>query len=272
MAEDSQARFDTGAQAWANYNQKPMGRIRREVTWHNLLPHLPAITNAADPPRILDAGGGSGELALQLVQRGYRVWLLDYAHAMLDQAQQAAQALPDDVRARLTCHLAPVDDAGLSFAPGFFDAIACHTLIEYLPDPCSTLGRLAGLLRGGGLLSVAFVNRHAGVLRHIWSYGDPAGALANMEGGSFCANLFGLSGMAYGAEEIGAWLAGMGLTVTATCGVRAFADYIPRDRLDDPEFFAALLRLELAAATRAPYCQVARYTHILAHKNLERTH
>ena len=91
MNEDTRARFDAGAKTWAGYNAKPLGRIRREVTWCNLVPHLPAVTDAEDPPRVLDAGGGSGELALRLAQRGYRVWLLDYAPAMLHQAQRAAR-------------------------------------------------------------------------------------------------------------------------------------------------------------------------------------
>ena len=102
MTTDSREGFSAGAEAWADYNRQPLGRIRHEVTWHNLAPHLPDLAVTGNPPRVLDAGGGSGELALRLAQRGYRVWLLDYAPAMLDQARQAAQALPDEARARLT--------------------------------------------------------------------------------------------------------------------------------------------------------------------------
>jgi len=84
MNDESRARFHAGAEAWATYNRTPLGRIRCEVTWHNLLPHLPPAMAGSDPPRVLDAGGGSGELALRLVEHGYRVWLLDYAPGMLD--------------------------------------------------------------------------------------------------------------------------------------------------------------------------------------------
>lgn len=269
MGDDSRARFDAEAEAWAGYYQKPLGRIRHEVTWSNLVPYLPDITAAEDPPRVLDAGGGSGELALRLARRGYRVWLLDYAPAMLDQARQAAHALPRAARDRLEfCEMA-VDDARGAFAPGFFDVVACHTLVEYLPRPGETIRALAGLLCGGGLLSLSAVNRHAEVLRQAWSRGDPEGALARLEDGGFCASLFDVSGMAYDADELSAWLAELGLAVAATCGVRVFADQVPRDRLDDPEFFDALLRLERAAATRTPYRLLGRYVHILAHKNIE---
>ncbi|NIV36573.1 MAG: hypothetical protein GWN58_46210, partial [Anaerolineae bacterium] len=86
--------------------------------------------------------------------------------------------------------------ASEAFAPGFFQVVTCHTLVEYLKQPQATIGELTGLLSVGGLLSVSFVNRHAEVLRRVWSQGDPAGALERLEDGSFCAGLFGVSGQA----------------------------------------------------------------------------
>jgi hypothetical protein len=79
--------------------------------------------------------------------------------------------------------------------------------------------------------------------------------------------LFQLPGTAYTAGEVATWLGELGLTVTATCGVRIFADYIPRERLDDPEFYNALLRLEMSASALAPYKSLARYSHLIAHKS-----
>ncbi len=262
----TEERFDAGADAWADYNQTPLGRIRREVTWHNLSPHLPELITPEQPPRVLEAGGGTGELALRLVRAGYRVWLLDYAQSMLALAQEAATSLPEHVRARLTCCPLAIDDAPQAFTPQFFDAITCHTLIEYLPDPKSTLATLTGLLNDGGRLSVSFVNRHAQVLRQVWSRADPAGALASLEDGTFCATLFDVPGMTYTGNEVSAWLADLGLEVTATYGVRAFADFVPSEHLDDSEFFEALLDLELAVADRLPYNLVARYVQVIARK------
>jgi S-adenosylmethionine-dependent methyltransferase len=223
----------------------------------------------SNPPRILDAGGGSGELALRLVRRGYHIWLVDYAPAMLEQARQTAQVLTDEARARLTLCPMAVDDVSQSFPSGSFDAILCHTLIEYLPAPRSTLRSLTSLLSEGGLLSVSFVNRHAQVFRQVWSGGDPGGALAGLETDTFCARLFDVSGRAYATEDVEGWLADLGLAVTAACGVRAFADYVPRGCLDDADTFDALLRLEIAVANRAPYRLVARYIHLIATKSLE---
>jgi S-adenosylmethionine-dependent methyltransferase len=270
MVDDSRSRFDAGSETWAGYYRKPLGRIRHQVTWCNLAPHLPDITEAGDPPRVLDAGGGSGEMAIQLARHGYRVWLLDYAPAMLSQARQAAQSLPRTIHDRLCfCEMA-IDDAPDAFAASFFDVITCHTLIEYLPEPYDTLRTLVGLLRGGGLLSLSFVNRHAEVMRQLWQQSNPEEALTRLEqGGAFGASLFGVSGVAYDAEEVTAWLAELGLTVAATCGVRAFADYVPRERLNNAKYYEAMLRLELAAATRSPYRLIARYVQLLACRSVE---
>ena len=269
MTHDTQSRFDACAEAWADYGQQPLGRIRHEVSWCNLARHLALHSpDAAEerPLRALDAGGGSGELALRLVERGFHVWLLDYAPAMLEQARRAAQHLPRSARERLTLRHAKVEEASQTFSPGFFDVVTCHTLIEYLSDPRAVLRVLPGLLRDGGLLSVSFVNQHAEVLRQAWSRADPLGALAQMEGNRFHASLFDIAGVAYTVDEVGAWLVESGLTLTATYGVRAFADFVPRSRLDDPDFFDALLMLEMAVAERSPYKLVARYVELVAQK------
>lgn len=266
MHDVLQARLDAGAEAWTRYNQLPLGRIRCDVTGHNLLPHLPAIVDGEHPPQVLDAGGGSGELALQLVRQGYCVCLLDCAPAMLKLARQAADTLPPELRTRLSTCLMRVEDAHRHFASGSFDAVTCHTLIEYLPEPHATLRGLVSLVRDGGLLSISFVNRHSEVLRRVWLQTDPAGALASLDHTTFHAALFHLEGTAYTADEIEAWLSDMGLTVIARRGVRIFADYLPRERLEDPAFFEAVLRLEKEVAERPPYLSLARYGHLIARK------
>jgi 2-polyprenyl-3-methyl-5-hydroxy-6-metoxy-1,4-benzoquinol methylase len=270
MPEDTRERFDAGAVDWSEYNQQPLGRIRQEVTWRNLIPHLPPVSDRERPPQVLDAGGGSGELVLRFAAGGYRVWLIDYAPAMLEQARLAAQSLAPDARARLTLENMAAEDAPLTFAPGTFDVITCHTLIEYLPDPASTLRSLAHLLREGGLMSVSFVNRHAEVFRKVRSAVDLDGLVKRLEKAvgpsGFCATLFEIPGQAFGVKEVAGWLAGAGLAVAAECGIRVFADWLPGERLQEPDVFDALLCLEIAAATRDPYYKVARYLQLIAHR------
>jgi S-adenosylmethionine-dependent methyltransferase len=267
-AQDIAAAFDRGAREWAGYHHTPLGRIRHEVTWHNLASWLPTIADAAHPPCVLDAGGGSGEMAIQLVQHGYRVCLLDSAPGMVELARAAAEALPAAMSARLTCHTADVAQAGQEFGAASFEVILCHTMIEYVPEPVTALEQLVNLLRGGGVLSVSFVNRHAEVFRRVWQEADPAGALAALDRAAFHAALFRLDGVAFAGEDVETWLSRLGLRVTARCGVRVFADNVAREHLDHPGFFGDLLRLEKAVSDRPPYPSLARYSQLIAHKSV----
>jgi S-adenosylmethionine-dependent methyltransferase len=266
MRQNASERFDAHAKEWAQYYREPLGRIRHQVIWSNLAPHLPDPDASQEPSCVLDVGGGSGELALQLVQRGYRVSLLDFAPGMLEQSRQSAQALPETIRARLDCHLGSAEDAPSIFPPDSFDAIASHTLVDYLPEPQDTLGLLLPLLREGGLFSITCANHHAELLRQVWTHGDPVGALDNLQGRFWRSGMFQVPGQAFAAEEMEAWLLDLGLTITARCGVRCFADFVDRTRLDEPSFFDALLRLEKAVSTLTPYSLISRYVHLIAHK------
>jgi SAM-dependent methyltransferase len=266
MPEQLAYRFSQGAGEWVAYNQGPLGRIRQEVTWHNLKRHLPERAEGESPLRVLDVGGGSGELMIKLVRRGCLVWLVDCAEGMLEQARQATLGLPTETRGNVTFLQMDAADVPDSFAPETFDAITCHTLVEYLPQPKPVLGALAGLLHPQGLLSISFVNRHAEVLRRVWGHGDPAGALQQLADGGFCATLFDVEGRAYTVDEVSGWMEEYGLASPAVYGVRAFADYVPGEQLSEPELFDALMQLEKTVADLRPYSTIARYIHLVAQK------
>src|SRR5690349_16897643 len=83
--------FDrTASLAWARLtSDAPLGRIRatvragRERMGATLLSWLPADLSGA---RILDAGCGTGALAIELVRRGADVLAVDLANSLLDLA------------------------------------------------------------------------------------------------------------------------------------------------------------------------------------------
>jgi S-adenosylmethionine-dependent methyltransferase len=56
--------------------------------------------------------------------------------------------------------------------------------------------------------------------------------------------------------------------VIDTRGVRIFADFVPRQRLQDPAFFQELTSLEILAAAEFPLNRMARYLHLVALKPL----
>ena len=65
------------------------GDIRLEVIWRDLLSVLPQLETQA-PLRILDIGGGLGQLTVALAKLGHQVVYNDLSQQMLEAAQKLA--------------------------------------------------------------------------------------------------------------------------------------------------------------------------------------
>ena len=258
------AAFDAKAQAWEEYTNTPLGRLRQELTQRYLVQHLPPL-----PPglQVLDVGGGTGSYALPLAQLGHQVCLLDFSAHMLSTARDKALQLGSPLIERLNfCHVS-VDQIPSLFAANYFDLILCHTFLEYVAQPCQVLQALIRVLRPGGLLSLLFANTYASPLCWALSKGDLEKARLALLGEQVSsADLFGLPRHTFTAEEMQEAMTQVGVEVVATYGVRVFADYVPAEQLTDPHFYARLLELESIAGTLLPYRQIARYNQLLGRK------
>lgn len=247
--------FEAKAAAWDAYTATPAGRLREELNWRYLVRHLPP---ASQVPRVLDAGGGTGGLAVRLAQRGYRVHLLDIADEMLRLALEKARAAGVEDRVRI--RHARVENLAQHFGPETFDAVVCHTLLEYVPAPQSVVSDLAEVLQSGGIFSLVFVNRYADAMRLALAKRDLIAAREALTATSSPADLFGVPRRTFDADMIREMLVTAGVETTAQYGVRIFADYLTNSTWqDDPAAFDALLALETAAAHRFPYRLIGRY-------------
>jgi ubiquinone/menaquinone biosynthesis C-methylase UbiE len=216
--------------------------------------------------KVLDAGGGTGSYALPLAQQGYYVCLLDFSAQMLAIARQKVEQLDPSLLERIDfCH-APVEETRRLFSPGHFDLILCHTLLEYVSEPQKVLQALTIVLRLGGLISLLFANPYADALRWALTRGDLEKARLALREGVSSADLFGLPRRTFPAAVVQEAMAQAGVEMVAEYGVRIFADYLPVEKLADPEFFGRLLELETVAGTLHPYRLVARYTQLLGRK------
>lgn len=141
------------------------------------------------PLRVLDAGCGTGRVAIELARRGHTVTGLDVDDSMVAEARRDAQQAGVDVRLEVGDLL---DVADLVGDAGPFDLVAmAGNVVVYLatgtePD---VVAALAGQLAAGGLLVAGFsADRHvapdhydrwctdaglAPVVRHSSWDGDP---------------------------------------------------------------------------------------------------
>lgn len=111
-----------------------------------------------DDISILDIGCASGELALALAQKGYRVTGIDLDEKMVQVAQRSAG------KRGLTAEFRPLDmmEMGQAFPPASFDLALCfgNTLphLDGLEKIKTFLAAVFSILKAGGRLVVQIVN------------------------------------------------------------------------------------------------------------------
>jgi S-adenosylmethionine-dependent methyltransferase len=264
------AAFDAGAAAYADYLTQPAGRLRHEIVWSGLRDALAAhFGTGRRDLTTLDAGAGTGAMAVRLLEAGHRVWLAELSPAMLARARAEIDPLGAAAAGRATLIEAAIEDLPPRLDGRRFDLVLCHTVLEFVPEPAALLATLAGMLAPGGLLSLTALNRaalplHLAAVRRDWS-----AARAALERDEGHDAMFGLRRVAFAADALWAMLTGLGLRPVAEEGVRVLDNLLPAAVAADPAAFAAVLDLELALRTRSPYREIGRYLHLIARRPLD---
>jgi S-adenosylmethionine-dependent methyltransferase len=229
--------------------------VRFELLLGQVLAALPAA-----PARVVDAGGGTGQLAVALARRGYQVTVVDTSAAMLATCAQRAAGEGAEVGARLATVQGDAADLPALLGPASQDAAACHDLITQVDDPTAVVAALAGVLGDGGVLSLSFANRDWLVLR-AGRRGDHGAALRLVHGREKAAAAMTLA-------EVEAELEKAGFEPVAASGVGVFVDGGDDDL--DPAALAALVELERLVAGREPYRSSARTVHVVGRRRILR--
>ena len=242
----------------------PASSARTAVVWEV----LSAVVAEADPDGagldVVDAGGGTGGFAVPLAEAGHRVTVVDPSPDSLAALQRRAaeRGLTD----RVVGVQGDLDDLSRLVPDGSVDLLLCHSVLEVVDDPARALAAAGTALRVGGRLSLLVANRDGAVLAravagrpdeaaHVLT--DPAGRWGDADG---TARRFSL-------DDLVPLLVEAGLAVEQVHGVRVAADLVPGSVLDtEPGAAAALLALERALSTRAPFRDLATQLHVLAAK------
>ncbi|WP_314174417.1 class I SAM-dependent methyltransferase [Streptomyces winkii] len=253
--------FDAALDSWRAWQESPWGRLRYTLAEFNLQRRLAGL--GPGPLRVLDLAGADGGDAVRLLRRGHHVTIADFSPGMLAAARERArQAGAGD---RLRTVEADVFELPASVSGERYDVVLCHNLLQYVADPALAVRTAASHVRGGGLLSVMAVNRHAAPLGLAVRSLDPVAALDALDRRTSHGETFDSELTLHTAEEITPLLAEAGCTGIEHCGIRNVNDHITDDaRKHDPEFFAALEALELAMTNRHPYPHTAKIFQLLA--------
>lgn len=261
MSPDAPDRFDRDPSRYADYLRSPLGRLRIELALANLEPLLPRPAGAA-----LDLGAGTGELALRLAERGWRVTLVDGSPRMLRRAGDAAaeRGLGDRVALR-TRDLAA---AGLSseVGPSAFDLVLCHDVVEYLESPAALAREAAACLGPGGLLSLVARTRAGQVLERALRRRDLDDATRLLSAARVHDDLYGLELRMFDVDELAGLARDAGLELVAVRGIRVVADYLPEWMREDEEDLARVRELERRLGERPDLSRSARYAQVIARR------
>lgn len=240
----------------------PVGSVRTAVVWEV----LSAALAEADPDGrgldVLDAGGGTGGFAVPLAQAGHRVTVVDPSPDSLAALQRrtAESGLAD----RVAAVQGDLSDLPALVAPGSVDLVLCHSVLEVVDEPAAALSHVATVLRPGGLLSLLAANRDAAVLARA-AAGHPeeaAHVLTDPRGRWGRADA---TARRWTPHALARLVTDAGLGVRQVHGVRVVADLVPGALLDgEPGAAAALLALERALSSLAPFRDLATQTHLLA--------
>jgi S-adenosylmethionine-dependent methyltransferase len=240
-------------------------RVGFELLLGQVLDALPAT-----PATVVDAGGGTGQLAVALAGHGYRVTVVDTSAAMLATCAQRAADEGGAVAERVTTVQGDAADLPRLLGEDSVNAVVCHDLLTRVDDQSALLASVAGALAEGGVLSLGFANRdwlalragrrgdHTGALRLVEGRGSGGIMLRPPEGGSEAVTL----------TEAEQQLDKAGLALVAAYGVGVFAEAGDDDL--DPAERQRLVELERLVAGREPYRSSARTLHLIARRRVFR--
>lgn len=161
------AYFDAHAESWRRPYERIANANDRVVAERlDLAVHM--LRGLASGSLVLDAGCGTGPLALRLAESGYRVVAADLSNRMLDLFRQAIEER-ELSSAPIELYCGDVIDP--SFDEGPFDAIVALGFLQYQKNEMGALARLRELLVPGGLLVVSGpIRRRLGNLFGLWDH------------------------------------------------------------------------------------------------------
>lgn len=234
------------------------GRVRTYVLHRQLLEHLPP-----PPATVLDVGGGAGHQSFPLARLGYRVVLLDSSEAMLARAEERLAAEPDEVSGRVHLLRGRGEDAPALTGGRQFEAVLCHGVLMYLPDPAPLVAALSACTARDGVVSVLALNAETLAVRPALEqrWADALAAFdARGERG-----VLGVDTRADTVDDLSARFARHGFDALAWYGAWLFSDWMSLE-VDDE--LPRIAEVELEAARREPYRRLSRVFHLLARRTI----
>lgn len=112
--------------------------------------------------RLLDAGCGTGQFAIEFAGRGCRVTAVDVSPAMIERARVHGAERQIEVEWRVR------DLTRLTDPDASFDAVMARVSLQFVPDPLAALRELGRVLRPDGRFFVSVPGALSPIYREQW--------------------------------------------------------------------------------------------------------
>jgi len=244
--------FDDLAAHFANkiYSSQK-GEVRLELVIQEM-PRVLPILDQGKPLRILDIGGGLGQISLFLATLGHHIVYCDSSENMLSQFQETLSGYSQDLQGRVELHHCSLQDLSGKLNSYQFDGVVFHAVLEWLAEPREGLSNIIQWIKPGGFLSLMFYNRHSLVFKNLIR-----GNFKKVESGDFAGEPGSLTPLnPLDPDEVVEWLREFGVNLEASRGIRCFYDYMNKNLERSTE---DVLRLETEFGVQEPYMNLARY-------------
>ncbi|MFQ3221410.1 MAG: S-adenosylmethionine-dependent methyltransferase [Paraglaciecola sp.] len=227
------------------------GQLRHELLMHYLVKYLnlPLLQ-----PRVLDAGGGTGEMSKEMLQLGCEVTLTDISADALQLAEVKCNQHP-------ALHIVKGDILSLP-EERLYDLVICHAVLEWLSDPYPVIEKLLRLTAPGGHMSLSFFNKDAQRFGNLL-YGN----FDYVEQGMKVKKKVRLSpNYPLYPRDVLAYLHAQPVNIVSLAGLRCFHDYL-QQRSMQISHFTQLKQAEIDYGASDPYMWLGKYFHIILKKS-----
>lgn len=231
-----------------------MPRRRRSVAQALLLDVLTAQLGALIPgdPRpldVVDLGGGTGGLAIDVARLGHHVTVVDPSPDAL--ASLERRTADEDLQGSVQGRQGDAADLLALVGPNAVDVVVCHRVLEVVDSPAEALAATAAVLRPGGALSLLAAQKHALVLSQALA-GHPALARRTWSD----PDRFDYGSLTRLVHDAG-------FTVIAAHGIGAIAELVAESVTDgDPGAYADLAALEASISQDPAFRALAPHVHL----------
>lgn len=236
---------------------KPKGEIRIAVLWRDIEDWL-----AKQPKKkclkVLDVGGGFGQIALKLAQLGHQVTINDISKNMLVKAQEKSKQAGVNTIRFIHCPYQELADR----TNEKYDLVMCHAVLEWLEKPVDAIIFFKTMMQETGQLSLCFYNPVSKIYRNLilgnfYNLDKLNNQTFTSDSGSLTPN------NPCDIDEVKTWLTQANFKVSLESGIRVFSDYVVQKRGGN-EHLAEVIAKELEFSKKTPYKYMGRYFHIMA--------